>query len=747
MAPLGQGSRKAAALAPTTGEAQVQVKHSHTARAFGRPEMRPMVPMLCCLAGLAMLPIAARAEPPALVVVDLAPGKHRMFDPASALGIGIDGVSAGDSDRLLTPGNIAAVKASGLQSFIYRLRTELGIETWHWNPVGQWSDPVLRQGYWTSSDTPAAPIQVSWGYRLPRRGDSVDQANDEDYSRLTDGDESSFWKSNPYLNPAYLRDGQPHWQWLVVRLDAMAQIDTIRIAWGDPYAIRFAVQYWTSDDEYDDTATWTTFPFGRKIHGKGGLATLRLTNQPITAKFVRVLLKQGSHTAAPGASDWRDKAGFAVREVSLGRTGPDGQLIDLVHHVPSGEDQTFTRVSSTDPWHRDVDRDDNTEQPGLDRVFANGLGNGRPILLPMGLLYDTPDNAAAELRYLHRRGYLFHQVELGEEPDGQYGEAADYGALYLALVDRLKPANPGIIFGGPSLQSAFTDLELDPAPDHSWNGHFMRYLKARGRMGDLGFFSFEHFPFDDICGDIHAKLLEENNLMRTAITRLAAEGVPRHIPWVISEYGFSAFAGRAMSEMPSALLMADIIGQFLGAGGGAVYMYGYGPDLPMNEALPCNGFGNMMLYSADVHGQVAQPMPSFEAARLITHGWLVPGGGQHELLPSTVRGVPGEWVKSYVVRRPDHRLGVLLINRSPTRAFTVRLMTRNRVGRITALHGPASVMQYGPAQYAWQDDGADSHPSRSEPPSKSRLSATSLAITLPPESLTVVARALVAAGN
>ena len=698
--------------------------------------------MLCCMTGLALLPMAswAKAKPaaPALVIVDLAPGKHRIFNPATALGIGIDGVRAGESDKLLTPGNIAAVKASGLRSSIYRLRTELGVETWHWNPVGQWSDPAHRQGYWTSSDRPGAPIQLSWGYHLPRRGNSVDQANDEDYSRLTDGDANSFWKSNPYLDPAYIHDGQPHWQWLVLRLDAMTAMDTIHIAWADPYALRYDVQYWTSDDEYNDTARWVTFPMGRQMHGKGGLASIRLADRPITAKFVRVLLKQGSRTAAPGAIDWRDKAGFAVREISLGRTGADGQFVDLVHHLPSGENQSFTRVSSTDPWHRDGDRDDNTEQPGIDRVFASGLGNGRAILLPIGLLYDTPDNAAAELRYLRRRGYPVRQVELGEEPDGQYGEAADYGALYLALVDRLKPANPGITFGGPSLQSAFTDVELDSDPDHSWNSHFMRYLKARGRMADLGFFSFEHFPFDDICGDIHAKLLEENQLMRTAIARLAGDGVPRHIPWVISEYGFSAFAGRAMSEMPSALLMADIVGQFLGAGGGAVYMYGYGPDTPMNESLPCNGFGNMMLYSADGNGQAAQPMPSFEAARLITNGWLVQDGGRHELLPSGVRGVQGDWIKSYAVRRPDHRLGVLLINRNPTHPFTVRLMTRSRGGQLAMIRGPASFMQYGPAQYAWKDDGADSHPLRSEPPLHSRLSAMPLSITLPPESLTVV---------
>lgn len=703
-------------------------------------------PILCLALTLSLAPTDCRAggqtTASAAVIVDLAPVEHRSFNPATALGIGIDGVRAGDSDRLLTPRNIAAVQAAGLRSLIYRLRTELGIEAWHWNPAGRWSDAAHRQGYWTSSDRLGKLIQLSWGYRLPRRGDSTDQANDDGYSRLTDGDESSFWKSNPYLDPAYLHDGRPHWQWMVVRLDAPEAIDTVRIAWADPYAVRYEVQYWTGDDEYDDEGDWVTFPRGRDDHGTGGATTLRLADQPITARFVRVLLKQGSHTAAPGATDWRDKAGFAVREVSLGRTVVDGRLADVLRHAPSQEMQSFTHVSSTDPWHRDVDRDNNTEQPGLDRIFTSGLGQGQPVLMPVGLLFDTPDNAQAELRYLHRRGYPVRQVELGEEPDGQYGEAEDYGALYLALVDRLKPANPGIAFGGPSLQGAFTDIALNPDSDHSWNSHFIRYLKSRGRLSDLGFFSFEHFPFDDICGDISAKLLDENQLMDALVTRLRGEGVPQNIPWVISEYGFSAFAGRAMSEMPSGLLMADIIGQFLSEGGGTAYIYGYGPDKPMNQYLPCNGFGNMMLYTADPDGQAAQPMPSFQTARLITDGWLVHDGGRHELLPSEVQGVPGGWVKSYAVRRPDHRLGILLINRSPTASYTVRLMTRDRTGQISALRGPTDVMQYGRAQYVWQDDGAESHPSRSEPPSRFRLDANSIVITLPPESLTATSEPL-----
>jgi hypothetical protein len=717
-------------------------------RALQEQQIKTMpVRFLCILVLFAFcVPRQVRAElpdaTPASVTIDLGDhtGGQPRFDPREALGAGIDGASSGNADRVLTPGNISAMRAAGLQALTYRLRTELGVEAWHWNPVGRWSDPAHSQGYWVSSARLGSPIRQSFGYRLPRRGDTVDNANDNDYSRLTDGDEASYWKSNPYLDPGFLRDRRPHWQWLVVRLDAPQAIDGIRIAWGNPYAVRYRVQYWNADRADARGAHWVNFPQGRIIDAKGGDRLLRLTAAPITSQFVRVLLEQGSHTTTAGATDWRDRAGFAIREIGIGLISPDGRLTDYVRHVANHDRQTFTHVSSTDPWHRASDRDDRLEQPGLDRVFTSGLTNGHPMLLPVGLLFDVPENAAAELRYVRRRGYPVRQVELGEEPDGQYGEAQDYGALYLAWIDRLRPGNRGIAFGGPSAQDALTGTWMNADPDRSWNSHFIRYLKSRRRLGDLGFYSFEFYPFDDICGDIPAKLIEQDHLMHGLMARLAAEGVPRDIPWIISEYGFSAYSGRAMSQMPSALLMANIIGQFLSEGGNVAYRYGYEPNVPINQKQACAGYGNMMLHMADPAGQATTPMPSFETARLITDGWLMAEGGVHRILASKVSGVPGEWVRSYAVRRPDGRIGILLINRDPAASYSIRLRTRDAFGHVTTLQGPADLRQYGPAQYAWADEGTASHPLRSEPPTSGSVGLGEMLTTLPPQSLTVVIR-------
>ena len=73
---------------------------------------------------------------------------------------------------------------------------------------------------------------------------------------------------------------------------------------------------------------------------------LALSAVPIPVQFIRILMTESSNTCdTHGSNDRRNCVGYAVRELYLGTTTPDGQFHDLVRHTPgSGSDRDLLFV-------------------------------------------------------------------------------------------------------------------------------------------------------------------------------------------------------------------------------------------------------------------------------------------------------------------------------------------------------------------------------------------------------------------
>ena len=703
------------------------------------------------LAGLFVVPPPVLAAESASVTIDLGAGPSNIFTPSAALGAGVDGYARGDASAIYRPATLRAMRSVGLRPLTYRLRTELGIQAWHWNPRGRWSDSKNSEGYWTSDDRPGDPILVSFGYRLPRRGNSIDQANDDGYSRLADGDLATFWKSNPYLDRRYTGEDR-HPQWLIADLGEKIPVNAIRIFWGIPYAVRYAVQYWDGEDtDLPDgypKGRWQTFPDGLVTQGRGGDGILRLTREALPARYLRVLLEESSASAPAGASDPRDALGFAVREVAIGIQGTSGELHDAVRHAASRGGQSRFFVSSTDPWHRAVDLDPGVEQAGIDRVFASGLTHGLPMLVPVGVLYDTPDNAAALLRYLKRRGYPLRGIELGEEPDGQYIAPEDYGALYLQAADALRTVDAGVILGGPSFQSLWNEPMMawagtPVAPDQPWLARFLSYLQARGRASDLGFLSFEWYPFDDVCAPAAPQLQQAPAQLAEAMANLYRQGLPRATPLLIAEYGYSAFATQAEVDLAGALFNADTVATFLTEGGSTAYLYGYEPSpLDREPQVNCETWGNNTLFLSDQKRNIRARTATYHGARLLARQWAGDPDQAHRVYRAHVDGetAVAPPLSAYALQRPDGLWALLLVNKDPQRPWSVTLrFTGPDPEAVEWLQGPADLFRFSTAQYQWRANGEHGRPRRSRPPEHRVLhSHAPLAVQLPPWSLTVI---------
>jgi hypothetical protein len=669
------------------------------------------------------------------------------FEGHRAMGVGVDGLEENEIDRVWSARNVEAMKSAGFGPVSYRLRTELGVKAWHWNPRGTWSEPNLEQGYWTSSSEPAEDFGVSYGYRLPRRGNTIDQGKDNGHSRLNDGDVDTFWKSNPYLDSHFT--GEPddlNPQWIMVEFPQALPVDTVRFDWGTPYATRFKVQYWTGQDARFPVGAgdWRDFPQAGH-RGTGGTQTVRIAAGPVNVQYLRILFTADSNTAPAGSRDVRDRLGVAVRELYVGQQQA-GSFIDHVRHRKSHR-QTVMWTSSTDPWHREEDIDKNYEHASFERLFASGITKGEPMMVPVPALYGTPEDAAALARYLANRGYPVKRVEIGEEPDGQLAQPEHYGALYVQMAAAMKAVNPSLEFGGPGYQTTLPDWVHWPDDQgvRSWTGRFVSYLRHRGAMSDFDFFSFEWYPFDNVCADPAGTLPQNPGLLAQLLKRQEDAGLPPEVPKVITEYGYSSFVGQVELELPGAMVNAETAAMFLAMGGEGSYFYGIEPNWVVQDDVgeKCDTWGNLMLFQFYDEWKI-RPVAAFQAARLVNHNWLEAGTGSHTMYSTTsdIHNAKGQaLVTAYSVRRPDGRLAVLLFNKDPHRALAIRLMEESG-GNAKPLEGKLELDQHSAEQYKWvpsHGKGNGGHPDPNDPPVGSTIGADKHAtITLPPFSISVV---------
>jgi len=688
-----------------------------------------------------------------LVQVDATPGHEvNTFSPLYALGSTVDRVPSNATDVFFRPDQIAQIQKAGWGVISYRQNTDLFVQAWHWNPNGKWSDPA-KQGYFVGDATPTQTmIRHSYGYSLPHRGFTRNNGTEFDgFSRLDDGDTSSYWKSNPYLTKHFTgEDDSLHLQWVVINLEKKKNINAIRIAWAEPYARAYRVQYWVGDgDAMDeqDKGQWKDFASGNEAAGKGGDETLQLDKSGISTQYVRILMTESSNTCdTHGTSDPRNCAGYAIRELYLGTLSDAGVLTDEMQHS-ADQKQTLTYCSSVDPWHAASDlyvapdRMESGDQPGFDLFFTSGITRSLPAIVPVAMLYSTPEDAAAQMSYIKKRGYPVLYVEMGEEPDGQYMMPEDYAALYLQFATALHHVDPGFKLGGPVFEGVTEDIKVWPNAQggNSWLGRFVNYLKAHDRLQDLAFMSFEHYPYDG-CETPWKNLYQEPELITHIMKVWRDDGLPAGIPLLDTET--NDHGGEAAVDIFGALWLADSFGGFLSAGGKSTHYY---HDLPYSPPHPAcaNSWGTYHMFMVDDHYQIEQRTSQFYAAQMMTQEWAQPKDADHKqfLATSDVKDSEGHvLVTAYALERPDGQWSLMLVNKDYDSPHRVRISFQDgNSGKSNVFTGPVTMITFGKAQYQWHASRKQGHADPDEPPARSTIvGAESTAYDLPAASLTVL---------
>ncbi len=678
------------------------------------------------------------------VRVDTTPAHAIKFDPDLALGSSIDILPQNTFDTVYSEPIVKESLSAGWGPISYRLNTELTIAAWHWNGNGTWSDPAQQSGYFTGSAEPKEFLRRSFGYALPHRGNTRSDDSAGKYSRLTDGDPATYWKSNPYLTKKFTgEDDALHPQWIVVDFGTPQDISALRVAWANPYARKYVVQYWAGEDAFEKPASgvWTLFPSGEVQDAKGGTVMLKLSPTPVKTRYLRISMTESSNTCdTHGSDDPRNCAGYAVNELYAGNFTAAGDFIDLVTHAPA-QNQTATYVSSMDPWHTAADIDAQRVQTGFDLFFTSGITNRLPAMIPTSLLYGTPEDSAAELAYLEKRGYPISYVEIGEEPDGKKTMPEDYGALYLQWATALHGIDPKLKLGGPVFEGFNEDLTVwpDARGRTSWMGRFVDYLKEHGRLSDLAFVSYEHYPFPP-CDVNWSDLYREPELVQHMLHVWREDGVPENVPLMITESNLSWALTEEMSDTFAALWLADNAGSFLASGGAAFY---HSPIQPEPLRPGCHGWSTYGNFVANEKLEIRQHTSQYFASQLINLEWVKHGAGMHQLSPAAadVSDQAGHaLIAAYAAKRPDGEWSLMLINKDPTNAHQVKIEFADASSN-TPRHfsGPITMVTFGAEQYVWHAQGPKSHADPGGPPVASTLNAgPSGTFTLPRASVTVL---------
>jgi hypothetical protein len=679
---------------------------------------------------------------PATVHVDIEPAHEiKAFDPDSALGSSIDVLSRLDIDKVYSPHILQESLSAGWGPITYRNNTELRMAAWHWTENGAWSNAHQRSGYFTGSTELKDPLRYILAYALPHRGFATDG------DRPIQGPNLTYWKSNPYLTTKFTGENDAlHPQWVVVDLKKEQAVNAVRIQWASPYATKYQVEYWSGTNALDfdggPKGEWKISSTAVVESGHGGISVVKLSDAALSTQYIRVLMKESSNTCDEhDATDVRNCVGYAIQSIQVGNVDASGNFVEAAKNA--ADQATTYCVSSIDPWHSSEDVNDGGkyQHSGFDVFFRSGLTNNLPAMIPVTMLYGTPDDAAAQIAYIEKRGYPIGYVEMGEEPDGKHAMPEDYGALYLQWAAAIHKVDPKLKLGGPVFEGVNEDIRLWPDSQGrtSWMGRFVAYLKEHGRLADLSFVSFEHYPFQP-CAITWKTLYQEPQLMKHILQVWREDGVPKEVPLMVTENHLAANLTGPMTTIFAALWLADNVGSFFEGGGAAFY---HSPIQPQDVHDTCLGWASWSNFVADENYNIKGYTSPYFAAHMINLEWVQHRAGMHHMFPSStdIKDAEGNLlVTSYAVRRPDGNWSIMLVNRDENNAHSVRVVF-DAGGRkpVVSFAGAVTLVTFGSDQYVWINDGPNSHADPDNPPAATVIEADSgTMFTLPRASVTVL---------
>lgn len=344
---------------------------------------------------------------------------------------------------------------------------------YHWNGAGEF-DSV---GIWHPDSSRVLPGFLSTSRY---RGTSKDNYGASFHSLITDGDDSTFWWSDPLGGP------EP---WVLLELGDAAAIDSVRIVWGalrpDSVSVgEVGTTFWNGyrgrDGEFLERARAAVSSETTVVVSAGG---------PLSYLAIRPL---GVGDRGVQIAEIRAWAAGVPATVNVPSRADQTPVVAMGAH-PGGIRSTGYGGDGTPSWTFEMFMDYLGSFPGSEAMICVNYGTG------------TPEEAAAWVKHANRDRKLgIRHWEVGNEMDGKWEEggpvdARQYARKFLAFSKAMKDVDSTILVFGP-VQAGMTFAE--DASGHldgtSWTEEFLRRVseaeRADGRRY-LDGFDFHAYPY------------------------------------------------------------------------------------------------------------------------------------------------------------------------------------------------------------------------------------------------------------
>ena len=587
-------------------------------------------------------------------------------------------------------------------------------DDFHWNGNGAFDG----NAWWTPSNS---------AYTSSFSGNESYRGTTSSYgtpSNLTDGNNATVWKSHPDTD-------FPHFQWVYVDLGSNQTVNSVTLVWGIPYATAFTVQYWDTAaynqwSPYQDSANHWFNTSAAGVVGLGGTQGDSFT--PVTTRYLRILMTSSS-AGATGA--------YSIAELKVfnGTT----QLTSNTAATSGGQPlQSWAYASSTDP------ASSLSYTPGFDfESYMTYVQSFAPQAIPLITINfgtGTPQEAAAWVHYANIvKGYGIKYWEIGNETHGDWEtggvvNAMDYGRRYIEFYEAMKAEDPSIIIAGPVAGSPYSSS--NNYDNKTYIQGFVDRLASDPGGNKASYaegIDFHWYPFWP--NNIESTSLATPGQMAALATTdlpamLANLPTAATVPILMTEFN-SGGPNNFTVRIGNGLWLANWLGEFIRYFGNRGFS-NYWDTLNGGDAVTSPAGSDHAYLQVEAGPYQYQERADYWAMQLMTSRWALPGSSQtHGMLSATSSQ---SLLVTYAVKRPDNKLGLVVINKDPANSYNATL---NFSG--FAPNASANRWTFDSTNYAWESAAAPYHASPDTAPTNGTQTgiSTSFSKVFAPYSITV----------